>query len=99
LVDKAFVESLIAAINFVIDAIPTDGSANAVSSNGVFDALAILAATVSGKLQKDQNLSDLDNIVTARTNLGLGTMAVQDANAVAITGGTIDGITINGGTF
>ena len=30
---------------------------------------------------------------TARTSLGLGTMAIQDANAVAITGGTISGVT------
>ena len=30
---------------------------------------------------------------TARTNLGLGTMAVQNANAVAITGGSVAGIT------
>lgn len=30
---------------------------------------------------------------------GLGTMATQNANAVAITGGTIDGITFDGGTF
>jgi len=99
LVDKAYVDSLIAAISFIIDAVPTDGSGNAVSSNGVFDALASLATLVNGKLQKDQNLSDLVDIVTARANLGLGTMAEQDANAVAITGGTIDGITINGGTF
>lgn len=41
----------------------------------------------------------------ARTNLGLGTLAVQNANAVAITGGTITGMTIinggdhNGGNF
>jgi hypothetical protein len=35
----------------------------------------------------------------ARTNLGLGTMAVQAASSVAITGGTIDGITFDGGTF
>lgn len=33
------------------------------------------------------------------TGLGLGTMSTQDANAVAITGGTIDGVTIDGGTF
>jgi hypothetical protein len=30
---------------------------------------------------------------------GLGTMAIQNASAVAITGGTIDGITLDGGTF
>lgn len=32
----------------------------------------------------------------ARTNLGLGTMAIQNASAVAITGGTISGITFSG---
>lgn len=36
---------------------------------------------------------------TARTTLGLGSMATQNASAVAITGGSIDGITIDGGTF
>lgn len=35
----------------------------------------------------------------AQATLGLGTMANQNANAVAITGGTIDGITLDGGTF
>ena len=35
----------------------------------------------------------------ARTTLSLGTIATQDASAVAITGGTIDGITFDGGTF
>ncbi len=35
----------------------------------------------------------------ARTNLGLGTMAVQDATSVAITGGTIDGVLISGATI
>jgi hypothetical protein len=29
----------------------------------------------------------------------LGTMSTQNANAVAITGGTIDGCTIDGGIF
>lgn len=35
----------------------------------------------------------------ARTNLGLGSLAVQDASAVAITGGTIDGATITNGSI
>lgn len=30
---------------------------------------------------------------------GLGTMSTQNANAVAITGGTIDGVTLDGGVF
>jgi hypothetical protein len=37
------------------------------------------------------NLSDLSSASGARTNLGLGTLATQSANAVAVTGGTIDG--------
>lgn len=60
---------------------------------------AALTATVGGKLQKDQNLSDLTNAATARGNLGLGTIATQNANAVNITGGTITGVAIRGGTF
>lgn len=38
------------------------------------------------------------NAPDARTNLGLGTIAVQDASAVAITGGTISGVAITGST-
>ena len=35
---------------------------------------------------------------TARTNLGLGTIATQDASSVAVTGGTINGTVIGGTT-
>ena len=42
----------------------------------------------------DLTLSNLSNAATARTNLGLGTIATQDASSVAITGGAIDGTTI-----
>jgi hypothetical protein len=45
------------------------------------------------KCETDNNLSDLTNTTTARTNLGLGTMATQAANNVNITGGSISGIT------
>jgi hypothetical protein len=50
-------------------------------------------ATPAGALLAANNLNDVANVAASRTNLGLGTMAVQNASAVAITGGTIAGIT------
>lgn len=60
---------------------------------------ASVTTALSGKLSSASNLSDVANAGTARTNLGLGSMAMQSAGAVAITGGTIDGVTLDGGTF
>lgn len=65
------------------------GNANkilAVNSGGsAVEALATVAITQGG--------TGAATAADARTNLGLDTMAVQAANAVAITGGTIVGIT------
>ena len=91
-----------AAIAALIDAAP-----------GALDTLNELAAALgddpnfastvtnalAGKLAAASNLSDLPDAATARTNLGLGSMATQAASNVAITGGTISGISFDGGTF
>ncbi|WP_375568360.1 head decoration protein [Seohaeicola saemankumensis] len=91
-----------AAIGALIDAAP-----------GAMDTLNELAAALgddpnfattvtnalAGKLTAASNLADLTNGAAARGNLGLGSMATQSAGAVAITGGSINGIVLDGGTF
>lgn len=101
----AFVQ---AAVSALIDAAP-----------GALDTLNELAAAIGDdpnfaatltnglalKMDKSANLSDVADPGTARTNLGLGSMATQAASNVAITGGsvtnlsTFDGVTIDCGTF
>jgi hypothetical protein len=81
---------------------------------GALDTLAELAAALgedpdfattvtnglAGKLAIAANLSDLADVAAARGgNLGLGSMATQTASNVAITGGSVVGIVLDGGTF
>lgn len=101
----AFVQ---AAVSALIDAAPgTLDTLNEIAAALGDDPnfAATITTELATKMVKANNLSDLTNAATARTNLGLGSIATQAANAVAITGGSIlnlttfDGITIDGGTF
>ena len=83
------------------------------SAPGTLDTLNELAAALgddpnfassvtSGlaeKLVKSANLSDLTDAAQARSNLGLGSLALQSAGNVNITGGSLSGVTIDCGTF
>jgi hypothetical protein len=87
-------------ISDVIGAAPTALNtlkelADALGSDASFSA----TVTTSLGTKADRTLSNLTDASAARTNLGLGTMATQAASNVAITGGSIVGIDLNGGTF
>ena len=66
------------------------GAVNLTSSDAVTGALPL----ANGGLGVDA--SDSSGKTTARSNLGLGSMATQDASSVAITGGSVD---LSGGTL
>ena len=54
-----------------IDSAPTNGSTNAVSSDGVFDALALKADLVAGKVPSTQLPSYVDDVIEGYYNLGV----------------------------
>ena len=67
--------------------------------NAKLSAVAGLAVTDGNFIVGNGSTFVAESGATARTSLGLGSIATQNSNNVSITGGSIDGITFDGGTF
>ena len=73
-------------------------SASLAADSGALDSLTTV---VSGKLQKDQNLSDLTNVSTARTNLGVDAAGTDNSTDVTLANTnylSLSGQQLTGGT-
>jgi hypothetical protein len=64
-------------------------------ANGDSDVVS-LTTVVGGKLQKDQNLSDLTNASTARTNLGVDAAGTDNSTNVTLVTDSHDYLSISG---
>lgn len=83
LITDALLDTLIASSYSAVNFTPTSATARGMIQ-GIDNSL-------TGFLLSSNNLSDVASPSVSRTNLGLGTMAVENANSVVISGGTIDG--------
>jgi hypothetical protein len=88
----------------ITDAQPLDATLTAlagvtVAANQLIYSTAADTFTVTNLTSFGRSLIDDSDASTARTTLGLGTIATQNADNVNITGGSIDNIIFDCGTF
>jgi hypothetical protein len=70
-------------------------SSVAITGGSISGVYTLTAANVNGTVALANGGTGASTAATARTNLGLGTMATQNASAVAITGGSVAGATLS----
>ena len=69
-----------------------DGSVTNTEFQHIGTVSSNVQTQLDGKLTASNNLSDIGTAATARSNLGLGSMAVQNSGTVSISGGSITGL-------
>ncbi len=97
-VEKTYIIRALHTGGYDITVKPAGGASGVVFSTGELSLLYtkgtnIYEVTQGGTLKATNNLSDVADVATSRTNLGLGTISTQDSDSVNITGGTITGVT------